>query len=130
LQQDFALFPNFVSNSAVCEELGGPFLLPIFLCAAFAQNATDRVIAEAQRTSALEANLLNYRAMSDTFDKVDLLELRKHVVEASALTIGLANASEAPGPRLHHAQIERTLRETHLADQWQTFGMGNDWESG
>src|SRR3984893_4921527 len=32
-------------------------LLPILLCAAFAQNATDRVIAEAQRTSALEANL-------------------------------------------------------------------------
>jgi carboxypeptidase Q len=32
-------------------------LLPIFLCAAFAQNATDRVIAEAQKTSALEANL-------------------------------------------------------------------------
>jgi carboxypeptidase Q len=78
-----------------------------------------------------EANyLLNYHAMSDTFDKVDLPELRKHVVEASALTIGLANASEAPGPRLHHAQIEQTLRETHLADQLQTFGMWSDWESG
>ena len=57
-----------------------------------------------------EANyLLNYHAMSDTFDKVDLVELRKHVVEASALTIGLANAPDAPGPRLHHAQIEQTL---------------------
>ncbi len=78
-----------------------------------------------------EANyLLNYHAMSDTFDKVDLAELRKHVVEASALTIGLANAPEAPGPRLHHAQIEQTLRETHLADQLQTFGMWSDWESG
>ena len=32
-------------------------LLPVFLCAAFAQNATDRVIAEAQKPSALEANL-------------------------------------------------------------------------
>jgi carboxypeptidase Q len=78
-----------------------------------------------------EANyLLNYHAMSDTFDKVDLAELRKHVIEASALTIGLANAPEAPGPRLHHAQIEQTLRETHLADQLQIFGMWNDWESG
>ena len=76
-----------------------------------------------------EANyLLNYHAMSDTFDKVDLAELRKHVVEASALTIGLANAAAAPGPRLHHAQIEQTLRETHLADQLKTFGMWGDWE--
>ena len=32
-------------------------LLPILLCAAFAQDATDRVIAEAQKPSALEANL-------------------------------------------------------------------------
>ncbi len=78
-----------------------------------------------------EANyLLNYHAMSDTFDKVDLAELRKHVVEASAVTIGLANASEAPGPRLHHAQIEQTLVETHLADQLKTFGIWSDWESG
>jgi carboxypeptidase Q len=78
-----------------------------------------------------EANyLLNYHAMSDTFDKVDLAELRKHLVEASALTIGLANASAPPGPRLHHAQIEQTLRETHLEDQLKIFGMWGDWESG
>jgi carboxypeptidase Q len=78
-----------------------------------------------------EANyLLNYHAMSDTFDKVDLAELRKHVVEASALTIGLANAPGPPGPRLHHAQIEQTLRETHLDDQLKTFGMWTDWQTG
>lgn len=78
-----------------------------------------------------EANyLLNYHAMSDTFDKVDLAELRNHVVEASALTIGLANAPEPPGPRLHHAQIEQTLRETHLDDQLKTFGMWSAWETG
>jgi carboxypeptidase Q len=78
-----------------------------------------------------EANyLLNYHAMSDTFDKVDLAELRKHVVEASALTIGLANAPAPPGQRLHHAQIEQTFRETHLEDQLKIFGMWGDWESG
>ena len=32
-------------------------LLPILLCAAFSQNATDRVMAEAQKPSDLEANL-------------------------------------------------------------------------
>src|SRR5713101_4237370 len=78
-----------------------------------------------------EANyLLNYHAMSDTFDKVDLAQLKKHVAEASAVTIGLANAPEPPGPRLHHAQIEQTLVETHLADQLKTFGMWSDWQTG
>jgi carboxypeptidase Q len=74
--------------------------------------------------------LLNYHAMSDTFDKVDLARLRKHVVVASVLTFGIANAPGPPGPRLHHAQIEQTLRETHLDDQLKTFGMWGDWESG
>ena len=74
--------------------------------------------------------LLNYHAMSDTFDKVDLAQLRKHVVAASALTFGIANAPQPPGPRLHHAQIEQTFRETHLDEQLKTFGMWSDWESG
>jgi carboxypeptidase Q len=78
-----------------------------------------------------EANyLLNYHAMSDTFDKVDLVQLRKHVVDASALIIAIANASAAPGPRLHHAQIEQTLRETNLEHELKIFGVWNDWESG
>ena len=47
--------------------------------------------------------LLNYHAMSDTFDKVDLGATKKHVAEAAALTFGIANCSARPGPRLHHA---------------------------
>jgi Zn-dependent M28 family amino/carboxypeptidase len=78
-----------------------------------------------------EANyLLNYHAMSDTFDKVDLAELRQHVIIASALAFDIANAPKVPGPRLHHAQIEQTLRESHLDDELKTFGMWSDWESG
>jgi carboxypeptidase Q len=74
--------------------------------------------------------LLNYHAMSDTFDKVDLATLRKHVVIASALTFGIANAPGQLAPRLHHAQIEQTLHETHLEDELKTFGMWSSWESG
>ena len=74
-----------------------------------------------------EANyLLNYHAMSDMFDKVDLAELRKHVVEASALTIRIGSSRPAPASR----RDEQTLRETHRADQLQTFGMWSDWEGG
>src|SRR6266852_711466 len=74
--------------------------------------------------------LLNYHAMSDTFDKVDLIQLKKHVADSAALTFGIADAPTRPGPRLNHAQIEQTLRETHLDEQLKTFGMWGAWESG
>jgi hypothetical protein len=74
--------------------------------------------------------LINYHAMSDTFDKVDLERLKKHVAEAAAITFGVADAPERIGPRLNHAQIEQTMRETHLEDQLKVFGMWKEWESG
>jgi carboxypeptidase Q len=73
--------------------------------------------------------LINYHAMSDTFDKVSIPQLKKHVAEAAVLTFGLANAVQK-SPRLNHAQIEQTMRETHLDDQLKTFGMWQDWQSG
>src|SRR5438445_5269523 len=41
-----------------------------------------------------EANyLVNYHASSDTFDKVDLPQLKKHVAEAATVVFAIANAS-------------------------------------
>lgn len=78
-----------------------------------------------------EANyLINYHAMSDTFDKVDLPQLRKHVAVAAAFTFNLANAPQRVGPRLHHAQIEQTLHETQLDDLMKTFDMWQPWQDG
>ena len=78
-----------------------------------------------------EANyLINYHASSDTFDKVNIPQLKKHVAEAAELTLALANAPQPVGPRLDRAQIEQTMRETHLDDQLKTFGIWKDWEDG
>jgi hypothetical protein len=74
--------------------------------------------------------LINYHASSDTFDKVDMAQLKKHVSEAAALTFALANTNAPIGRRLNHAEIEQTMHETHLDDQLKTFGMWNDWENG
>ena len=68
--------------------------------------------------------------MSDTFDKVDLAQLKKHVAEAAALTFAIANTPERVGSRLNREQVEQTLRETHLDDQLKTFGIWQEWESG
>jgi Zn-dependent M28 family amino/carboxypeptidase len=76
-----------------------------------------------------EANyLINYHASSDTFDKVDIPQLKKHVAEAAELTLALANTPQPIGPRLDRNQVEQTMRETHLADQLETFGIWKDWE--
>ena len=46
-----------------------------------------------------EANYLeNYHATSDTYDKVDIPQLKKHVAEMTVVAYGLANARERIGP--------------------------------
>jgi carboxypeptidase Q len=79
----------------------------------------------------LEANyLINYHAMSDTYDKVDFPQLKKQVAEAAGLAYGIADRQEKLGPRYTRAQIEATFRETHLDDLMKTFGTWDDWQSG
>src|SRR5207247_1174595 len=69
-----------------------------------------------------EANyLVNYHAVSDTYDKVDFPQLKKHVAEAATLSFELANLPERIGPRLTHAQIEHTIVQAILS------GSGNRW---
>jgi len=78
-----------------------------------------------------EANYLeNYHAVSDTYDKVDFPQLKKHVAEASALGIELANLPGHIGPRLTHDQIEQTMRDTHSVELFKAFGIWDDWASG
>ncbi|HUC28235.1 MAG TPA: M20/M25/M40 family metallo-hydrolase, partial [Candidatus Acidoferrum sp.] len=78
-----------------------------------------------------EANyLVNYHAVSDTYDKVDFAQLKKHVAEAAALAVGLANLPEKIGPRLSRAQIEQTILDTHSQQMFKDFGLWDDWVSG
>jgi carboxypeptidase Q len=78
-----------------------------------------------------EANyLVNYHATSDTYDKVDFPQLKKHVAEAAVLSFALASSVEHVGPRLDRAQIEQTLHETRLDDELKAMGMWDDWVNG
>src|SRR5579863_553375 len=79
----------------------------------------------------VEANYLeNYHAISDTYDKVDIAQLKKHVAEAAALAIGLANLQEKIGPRLTHDKIEQTMRESNSVEMLKADGIWDDWTSG
>ena len=78
-----------------------------------------------------EANYLeNYHAVSDTYDKVDFAQLKKHVAEAAVLSVGLADLPEKIGPRLTHDQIDQTIRESNSVDLFKAFGLWDDWVSG
>lgn len=78
-----------------------------------------------------EANYLeNYHAVSDTYDKVDFTQLKKHVAEATVLSLELANLPEKVGPRLTHDQIEQTMRDTNSIEMMKANGIWEDWVSG
>ena len=78
-----------------------------------------------------EANYLeNYHAVSDTYDKVDFPQLKKHVAEAAALAFELANLYAKIGPRLTHDQIEQTMRDSNSVEMFKAFGLWDDWQAG
>ena len=78
-----------------------------------------------------EANYLeNYHAVSDTYDKVDFAQLKKHVAEAAEFSFALANLPEKIGPRFTRAQIEQSMRETGSDQMFKAAGMWDAWESG
>jgi len=100
------------------------------------QLGTDHVDFLLQGVPTMAANqeeanyLVNYHATSDTYDKVDMAQLKKHVVEAAAVSVALANSPERLGRRLQRSEIEQTLHETGLDEQMKLFGMWEDWASG
>jgi len=73
--------------------------------------------------------LQNYHATSDTFDKVDIRELKLNTVLAAVTAWGIADRAEPIGPRYSRAQIETLMKETGLDQEMKTLGMWADWES-
>ncbi len=78
-----------------------------------------------------EANYLeNYHAVSDTYDKVDFAQLKKHVAEAAEFSFALANLPQKIGPRYSREQIEQSMRETGSDREMKAAGMWDAWASG
>ncbi len=78
-----------------------------------------------------EANYLeNYHAVSDTYDKVDFEQLKKHVAEATVLSLELASLPEKVGARLTHDQVEQTMRDSNSVEMLKAAGIWDEWVSG
>lgn len=74
--------------------------------------------------------MLNYHAASDTFDKVDIAELKRHVAIAAITGFALADRPERIGPRQSHAEIEQLLKDTGLDQGMRDDGFWPLWQSG
>jgi len=78
-----------------------------------------------------EANYLpNYHAASDTFDKVDIRELKLHAALAALTAWGIADRTEPLGKRLSRAELDVLVKETGLDQQMKTLGYWDAWQSG
>ena len=71
----------------------------------------------------------NYHAESDTFDKVDQVQLRKNAAIAATLILGFAN-DEQRLPRHSRKQIDELLSSTDLEMQMKSFNVWDGWEEG
>jgi len=74
--------------------------------------------------------MVNYHASSDTYDKVDIAQLKKHVAIAAATMLAIADAPGPIGPRQSRAQIEQLLRDSGLEDQMRSLRLWESWENG
>jgi carboxypeptidase Q len=74
--------------------------------------------------------LFNYHAASDTFDKVDIRELKLNTVLAAVTAWGIADRPEPLGKRLNRAEMETLLKQTGLDEELKTQGYWNGWLSG
>ena len=78
-----------------------------------------------------EANYLpNYHAASDTFDRVDIRELKLHTVLAALTAWGIADRTEPFGKRLSRAELDALVKETGLDQQMRTLGYWDAWQFG
>jgi hypothetical protein len=74
--------------------------------------------------------LVNYHATSDTFDKVDMPQLKKHVAMMSYMTFAIADAPERLAKRQTRAEVEKLMKQTGLDSQIKLFGGWEEWEKG
>jgi len=74
--------------------------------------------------------MLNYHSASDTFDKVDIGQLKRHVAISAVTAYALADADNRIGPRLSRVEIEQLIKETGLDQEMKLMDVWSAWEKG
>lgn len=85
---------------------------------------------------ALEANqepddyMMNYHAASDTFDKVDIAQLKRNEAVAAVTAYAVADLEERLGPRQTRAQVAQLMKDTGLEQQLKRIEAWDMWLNG
>jgi len=74
--------------------------------------------------------MVNYHAASDTFDKVDIPELKTHVAIAAVTAYALADSEERIGPRQSRTEIEELMKQSGLEETLKKEELWEMWTSG
>jgi len=91
----------------------------------FLLEGVPTVVAKQEVANYLE----NYHAASDTFDKVDIRELKLNTALAAVTVWGIADRTEPIGKRQSRAEVEATLKETGLDRELELLGIWSDFRS-
>jgi hypothetical protein len=101
-----------------------------------AESGTDNLDFLLEGVPTLVANqepanyMVNYHATSDTLDKVDIPELKRHVAIAAVTAYALADLAERIGSRQSRVQVGQLLKETGLELEMKQEGFWSMWEKG
>lgn len=101
-----------------------------------AQTGTDHFDFMLEGVPTLVANqevanyMQNYHAASDTFDKVDLRELKLNTILSAVTVWGIADLPQPLGKRLSRSEMETILQETGLDKDLKSLGYWDDWQTG
>ncbi len=71
----------------------------------------------------------NYHARSDTYDKVNLIQLKLNAAIAAAVTYGFAQM-EITWERQNRTQLEKLIQTTDLEAQMKSMGLWQSWVDG
>ena len=74
--------------------------------------------------------VLNYHATSDTFDKVNIAQLKRQVAIAAVTAYALADRAQRIAPRQSRADVEAMMKETGLDEEMKILGLWPAWASG
>jgi carboxypeptidase Q len=72
----------------------------------------------------------NYHSASDTYDKVDIPELKKHVAIAAITAFAVADDPERLGPRQSRKEIEALFKNMNFDKEMEEEGFTALWNNG
>jgi carboxypeptidase Q len=74
--------------------------------------------------------MMNYHAFSDTFDKVDFVQLKNNEAIAAVTAYAIADAPDRLGIRQTRSQVERLMKEAGMDKRMKLMGLWEMWADG